>query len=163
MTKNIAETMAIIPQSSRLKVLVILTVIQKGKSKVLFGAKGLYLLFQAALKALMTLGTRSALVQGCGAGNALEHLAKQKEVTLLWVPGHSEVPENEMADELARHGSETPCQGPERYLEVTRGYINRALNDWAHEKFSKDWRRSGCKQAHDLFIIEASNKTCLLS
>ncbi|KAJ8910356.1 hypothetical protein NQ315_004972 [Exocentrus adspersus] len=52
---------------------------------------------QAALRAISSPKTRSMLVQEYG--DALEFLARQKEVGLVWVPGHMEISGNERADQ----------------------------------------------------------------
>ncbi|KAJ8923908.1 hypothetical protein NQ315_006684 [Exocentrus adspersus] len=51
---------------------------------------------QAALRAISSPRTRSMLVQKCG--DALESLARQKEVGLVWVPGHMGIPGNKRAE-----------------------------------------------------------------
>ncbi|KAJ8912199.1 hypothetical protein NQ315_003803 [Exocentrus adspersus] len=62
---------------------------------------------QAALRAISSPRTRSMLVQECG--DALESLDRQKEVGLVWVPGHMRISGNERADQLARLGSGEPA------------------------------------------------------
>ncbi|KAJ8925317.1 hypothetical protein NQ315_009147 [Exocentrus adspersus] len=81
---------------------------------------------QAALRAISSPRTRSMLVQECG--DALESLARQEEVELVWVPGHMGIPRNERADQLARLGSGEPPQGPEPILGISKGRINGALS-----------------------------------
>ncbi|KAJ8968937.1 hypothetical protein NQ314_002029 [Rhamnusium bicolor] len=78
---------------------------------------------QAALKAVCSPRTRSALVQECG--DALEELARHKQVRLVWVPGHMGVPGNEKADELARLGAEETCHGPEPMLETSYHFLGQ--------------------------------------
>ena len=71
--------------------------------------------------------TRCPLVQGYE--EALEKFTRHKEVSLLRVPGHTWVPGNEKADELARLGAREPCLGPEPILETTRKHVTTALNE----------------------------------
>ncbi len=46
-------------------------------------------------------------------------LAERNLVSLIWVPGHTDVQGNEIADELARKGSATSFVGPEPALPIT--------------------------------------------
>ncbi|KAJ8921496.1 hypothetical protein NQ315_003114 [Exocentrus adspersus] len=77
-------------------------------------------------------GSRSYCSQGgeggpniCHEGDALESLARQKEVGL---GGHMGIPGNERADQLARLGLGELLQGPEPILGISRGSINGALS-----------------------------------
>ncbi|KAJ8912504.1 hypothetical protein NQ315_000680 [Exocentrus adspersus] len=102
---------------------------------------------QAAFRAIRSLRARSMLVQECG--YALESLATQKEVGLVWDPEHMEIPGNEQAYQLARFGSEPP-QGPNPILGISRGSINGALSRWAYQRLGMSWRmNTGCRQTHN--------------
>jgi ribonuclease HI len=101
---------------------------------------------QAALRAVCANRTRSALVDECA--SALSRLAESNAVELIWVPGHSGIPGNEQADELARQGAEEAAMGPEPVLGIARGQVNAALNAWAVEQLRKEWTEvEGCRQS----------------
>ncbi|KAJ8912773.1 hypothetical protein NQ315_002530 [Exocentrus adspersus] len=113
---------------------------------------------QAALRAISSPRTRSMFVQECG--DALESLARQKEVGLVWVPGHMGIPGNERAYQLARLGSVEPPQGPEPILGISRGSINGALSRWAYRRLGMSWRmNTGCRQAHN--FLDGSDRLIL--
>ncbi|XP_066908719.1 uncharacterized protein [Halyomorpha halys] len=59
---------------------------------------------QAALKAIMFYTIKSGLVWNCL--ERLKELARGNKLTLMWTPGHEGIEGNEMADTLARKGSE---------------------------------------------------------
>ncbi|KAJ8919463.1 hypothetical protein NQ315_016563 [Exocentrus adspersus] len=116
---------------------------------------------QAALRAISSPRTRSMLVQECG--DALESLARQKEVGLVWFPGHMGIQGNERADQLARLGSGEPPQGPEPILGISRGSINGALSRWAYRRLGMSWRmNTGCRQAHNFLDGPDMSKTVWL-
>ncbi|KAJ8957776.1 hypothetical protein NQ314_006488 [Rhamnusium bicolor] len=111
---------------------------------------------QAALKAVCSPRTRSALVQECG--DALEELARHKQVRLVWVPEYMGVPGNEKAYELARLGAEEPCHGPEPMLGISRRQVTTAVNEWAHETLRTHWRTNrACRQTRD--FVTGPNKS----
>ncbi len=56
----------------------------------------------------------------------LMELAATNIVCLIWVPGHSDIKGNEMADELALQGSDSPFVGPEPALPIKIGNRQRS-------------------------------------
>ena len=55
----------------------------------------------------------------------LNELAANKTVRLIWVPGHSGIPGNERADELARQASSQSLVGPEPALPISHTVIKQ--------------------------------------
>jgi hypothetical protein len=58
---------------------------------------------RAAIAALVKTTTESSLVWECM--QVLEILSKSNRVTLMWIPGHQGIPDNEEADRLAKEGA----------------------------------------------------------
>jgi ribonuclease HI len=57
-------------------------------------------------------------------------LARHNTVQLIWVPRHEGSAGNEMADQLARTGSELPFLGPEPACGISVGVAKKAVRDW---------------------------------
>ena len=75
-----------------------------------------YILFdsQVAIKALKNFEISYKLV--CDCYHSLVKLAEYDKIQLIWIPGHTGIDGNEMADQLARRGSSCPFTGPEPAL-----------------------------------------------
>jgi ribonuclease HI len=64
------------------------------------------------------------------------------------VPGHEDIVGNEMADQLAKRGSEHPFTGPEPAYGISGGVDKRAVTAWANRNHKKHWQSTtGLKQA----------------
>ncbi|XP_039315406.1 uncharacterized protein LOC120359975 [Solenopsis invicta] len=93
---------------------------------------------QAAIKALEAPIYTSRLVWDCR--NALEKLAKDKEVIVTWVPGHSRIEGNEEADRLARAASRMEVFGPGPVLGVPFCLGRERLRAWLRNEHLESWK-----------------------
>jgi hypothetical protein len=92
---------------------------------------------QAALKALDKHQINSKLV--CDCYQTLMELANHNRVELVWVPRHEGITVNEIADHLARTGSERPFIGPEPACGISMGVAKKAIRDWMTMSHKKYW------------------------
>jgi len=78
----------------------------------------------AALTALKAVRTMSPLIHQCK--RTLNDISNQHAVGLYWVPRHTGIRGNEIADGLARGGSALRFLGPEPALGVSRRLTKEA-------------------------------------
>lgn len=107
---------------------------------------------QAALKAVESWHFSSKLVLECR--NALQELSRLNVVTLLWVPGHSNILGNEEADHLAREGSSSPFIGPWPSIPLSRMFFNNTIKKWLLKQHSLYWNRIGKYEQSRLYLRE---------
>ncbi|MCP4831423.1 MAG: hypothetical protein GY886_04310 [Gammaproteobacteria bacterium] len=111
---------------------------------------------QTALQALQSNKHNSRLVGECF--EALQGISARNKVTLVWVPGHSDVAGNERADELARQGSAEAFMGPEPVLGIAASAIKGAFKNWCWEQHKRSWSSCvNCRQSKQ-FLQEPSVK-----
>jgi len=111
---------------------------------------------QATIKALSNYVIRSKLVLSCK--EALNHLARNKAVILVWVPGHTGIQGNEEADFLARTGSKSAPITAEPVVGLSSAVCKQALRTWSTSQLNKYWIiKEGCRQTKE-FLQEYSPK-----
>ncbi|XP_067209966.1 uncharacterized protein [Linepithema humile] len=106
---------------------------------------------QAAIKALRAPTITSRLVQECR--DVLNKLAREREVTVTWVPGHSGIQGNECADQLAKASSEISMVGPGPALGIPFCLGRRRIKEWFRREHLRHWKvesESKCRQARAL-------------
>jgi ribonuclease HI len=113
---------------------------------------------QAAIKALGKYQITSKLVWDCH--QSLIQLARQNRVPLVWVPGHEGIAGNELADQLARLGSEHSFTGPEPACGISIGAAKGAVSNWLNREHIKHWESIiGLRQAKELISGPSAERT----
>ena len=92
---------------------------------------------QAAIRAIGKVGCNSRLVRECVA--TLKELSAHNKVRICWVPGHSEVDGNEVADELARQGAATKFIGPEPHCGINWSAVKGEIELWTTSLRKQYW------------------------
>jgi hypothetical protein len=76
------------------------------------------------------------------------------------VSGHEGIAGNEIADLLARTGSEHPFTGPEPACSISIGAAKKAVSNWLNRKHIKQWESIiGLKQAKELISGPSAKRT----
>jgi hypothetical protein len=78
------------------------------------------------------------------------------------VPGHEGIVGNEMADQLARMGSEHPFIGPEPACGISIGVAKKVDRDWMNRRRrkKKHWESvTGLRQAKGLILGPSARRT----
>ncbi len=103
---------------------------------------------QAALKALASQRVYSKLVLECL--SALKILGNDNTVTLVWVPGHTGILGNEIADTLARKAANTLYEGIEPAVGIAPRQARTAIREWCYKQHYKYWQNcTTARQARD--------------
>ena len=89
-----------------------------------------------ALKALQAAKTSSPLVRQCQ--KTLNNTSTQHTVELYWIPGHSGVQGNEIADKLTRNGC-LKFGGSEGSLGVSRQNKEKKIKSWMDNQHLARW------------------------
>ena len=88
---------------------------------------------QATLRALAASKTRSRLVGECkeALGMVAEHF--------LWIPEHTGIRGNEIADRLASLGVRSEMSAPEPFMEIAKSWARSIIKKWVSNSHSRWW------------------------
>ena len=102
---------------------------------------------QAAIKAIANPMSESKLITECK-NKLLELSDRSNSISLTWVPGHSSIDGNEIADKLAKNGADGLFTGPEPALGLSFNMYSTWLKESNRNEHIRLWNNtSGCRQA----------------
>jgi ribonuclease HI len=109
---------------------------------------------QAAIKALRNVKIFTDTTWECA--QELNKLSEAMKVTVAWVPGHSNVLGNEVADRLANQGIEHEYIDVE--VPIAERLMENKIDEWFESKKRMDWERDKQKLAHSMNFIRGFDK-----
>ncbi|XP_037826889.1 uncharacterized protein LOC119614856 [Lucilia sericata] len=110
----------------------------------------IYVDSQAALKALQCKTLHSSLVNSCK--RDLEGLVRLYTLRLCWVPGHCDIQGNEIADELARQGSDLELDRRVSSVKPPICHYYRLISEYFRKTTNQSWySRLDCRVSRTLW------------
>lgn len=107
-----------------------------------------------ALNALKSCTVNSRLALECVL--LLEKLAQGGEISVIWLPAHSGIYGNEVADKIAKYAATEVAYGPEPLLAIERSIIKKTNDTWLKEQTMLVWRGTQGLEHTKCFIDETS-------
>lgn len=90
--------------------------------------------------------------------STLKQCSVNNELTLFWVPAHTNIEGNEKADKLAKKGSDTPFIGPEPAFGIPLTSFKAANKNWLLNQSNNHWNKSETAKEAKLLIGNHSKK-----
>ena len=91
--------------------------------------------------------------------NRAKNISKENKVSIVWVPGHSGVRGNEIADDLARRGAGSRELNPKATYRTTSSFAHD-LDQLIWAKVTTDWTdRADCRVTRQLWQTPNLNKS----
>ncbi|XP_041449660.1 LOW QUALITY PROTEIN: uncharacterized protein LOC121404391, partial [Drosophila obscura] len=120
---------------------------------------------QAAIKSLNAITTSSATVANCR--KSLHEMAYQFVISLIWVPGHQDIEDNCIADELARAGTTIPLLHDKEDIRMPMATCKLKIKEHFKRLINDRWQTvSLCRitrQTWPNIIRKRTDELCKLS
>jgi len=117
---------------------------------------------QAAIKALLSPEITSGLVKETLI--TLNELGRENIVTLIWIPGHTGIPGNEVADALAKDGAYKGMVGPEPFCGIGKNAITEEVRLATSQEWLSYWNNHvALRQAKTMLsgFTERKHRFCI--